>query len=136
MRLSSLRTQPKVALVDGFVSADEAKVLVERARQRLACRDSGSDRLSVNGRTSRWCLLAHADDIDGNDAADVAVRRAIERAAWLTGLSAAHAQLLALAASSSVHRARPCDAWPIVLQIRTQHSCRHARGAAACLSAS
>ena len=93
MRLQALCSSPKMVLVDGFLSVREAAALVERARMRLACKDSGSDRgVVIKGRTSRWCMLGQAD-AEGEEAADVALRRAVERAAWLTGLTSAHAEL-------------------------------------------
>ena len=74
------------------------------ARQRMAAADSGSGAGGeIAGRTSSWCALWAAEGAEGwegeegwegaeEGAARRAIEAAVERAAWLTGLSPAHAE--------------------------------------------
>ena len=65
------------------------------ARRRLAEPDCADRSKTIRGRTSRWCCFGDEEGGGSGDAdaeARRAIRLAVERAAWLTGLSPAHAE--------------------------------------------
>ena len=120
MTLTVLRKDPRIVQIDGFLSAAEAATIVALARAPPSAADdaasgavgdasgsAGSDKSSwlhssaegppsddagrvaeegtrhVAGRTSRWCCVGNEHEV---------LAAAVERAAWLTGLSPAHAE--------------------------------------------
>jgi prolyl 4-hydroxylase len=91
MRLTVLSKCPKIARVDNFLTTREASSIIELANRgewlaSTAGVVSGSEALRrVSGRTNKWCCVGNAEPV---------LRRAVERACWLTGLSPDHAEAL------------------------------------------
>lgn len=88
-----LRPDPRMALVRGFLSSAEARHIVELARaslhpSRVVNHEAGGTAVVSDARTSYSCKVASA--------ADVVVQRAVQRAAYLSGLSPQHAEAVQL----------------------------------------
>jgi prolyl 4-hydroxylase len=85
-----VQPEPRMALVHGFLSPSECTHLIGRARDLLAPSvvariEGGVENKRVSGsRTSSSCCLAAKDDM--------VVRRAVQRAAYLAGLSPQHSE--------------------------------------------
>ena len=97
MAIRAISKCPQIAHVSGFVSAEEARHLISLAEARLE--PSRVARTAPAGesvwRTSSSCAIGGGAAREGGgdgDAIDSVVERVVERAAYLSGLSARHAE--------------------------------------------
>jgi len=109
IRVERLRPDPRMARVCNFFSADEAEHIIELARASLHpsrvvdyAATAGKGTLS-DARTSRSCKVGSLSD--------VVVQRAVQRAAYLTGLTPQHAEAVQMVHYTPGQEYRPHFDW-------------------------
>lgn len=94
MRLTQMSKCPRIVHVANFLTAAEAAEIISLAQNADWLRSSAeastseadaeeADNRAVRGRTNKWCCVGSEHTV---------LRRAVERACWLSGLTPEHAE--------------------------------------------
>lgn len=109
MRVQRLRPEPRMALVEGFLSEVECRHVIERARawlhpSRVVNHAAQGEKAQVSAaRSSSSCKVSPKDD--------VVIRRAVQRAAFLAGLSPQHSEAVQVVHYKPAQEYRPHFDW-------------------------